>query len=329
MSVVCSILTPTTAVGAVGVVRVWADSESALDRVLLACGLSDRAGSTPRVGAVLLVDLLGVDRGLVARWNVTTVDLFPHAGPLVQRLLLDSLVARGISIADPASLPWHSRQPAAADELEAHMLDALARAASSRAVDALLVACRAWQSRGQHAWRAAPPSPHDSALARLIDPPLVVLAGTANIGKSTLLNALARRDVSIVDSTPGSTRDHVGAILELDGVTARVVDTPGLRSTDDPIEHAAQTLAHEVIRAADVLVLCGDADHEPPSIAPRDGQALLRIALRTDLGEPAWRSDASVCVPREHGIDALARQIRRTLVSDEALAGVDSWVFWR
>jgi tRNA modification GTPase len=66
----------------------------------------------------------------------------------------------------------------------------------------------------------------------------VVIAGPPNVGKSTLMNALARRDVSIVSSIPGTTRDLVEASLDLRGFPVTLVDTAGLRESDDPIERA-------------------------------------------------------------------------------------------
>ena len=64
----------------------------------------------------------------------------------------------------------------------------------------------------------------------------VVLAGPPNAGKSTLLNALARRDVAIVSAIPGTTRDAIEVRCDLCGLPVTFVDTAGLRDTSDPIE---------------------------------------------------------------------------------------------
>jgi len=71
---------------------------------------------------------------------------------------------------------------------------------------------------------------------RLRDGFNVVIAGPPNVGKSTLMNAIARRDVSIVSAIPGTTRDAIEVALELRGYPVNLVDTAGIRPTEDPIE---------------------------------------------------------------------------------------------
>ena len=67
---------------------------------------------------------------------------------------------------------------------------------------------------------------------------VVVLAGPPNAGKSTLLNALAKRDVAIVSAVPGTTRDAIEVRCDLGGLPVTFVDTAGLRASADPIEQA-------------------------------------------------------------------------------------------
>ena len=64
----------------------------------------------------------------------------------------------------------------------------------------------------------------------------VVIVGAPNAGKSSLLNALARRDVAIVSDEPGTTRDLVEVALDLDGVKVRVTDTAGIRDDAGKVE---------------------------------------------------------------------------------------------
>ena len=69
--------------------------------------------------------------------------------------------------------------------------------------------------------------------------PLVVIVGKTNVGKSTLFNRLSGRRITIVDSTPGVTRDLIENIIEIDGVLVRLVDTAGIELTvspDDPLQ---------------------------------------------------------------------------------------------
>ncbi|MEF8762024.1 GTPase, partial [Stenotrophomonas sp. A3_2] len=86
---------------------------------------------------------------------------------------------------------------------------------------------------------------------RLRDGMTVAILGAPNVGKSTLLNALAGRDVAIVSDRPGTTRDAVEARLEVAGVPITLVDTAGIRTTDDPLEAEGVRRAHAKAGDAD------------------------------------------------------------------------------
>jgi tRNA modification GTPase len=87
----------------------------------------------------------------------------------------------------------------------------------------------------------------------------VVLAGRPNVGKSSLLNALAGQDLAIVTPVPGTTRDSVRETIVLDGVPLDIVDTAGLRETDDEVEKLGIARSWKEISEADMLLLVCDA----------------------------------------------------------------------
>jgi tRNA modification GTPase len=86
----------------------------------------------------------------------------------------------------------------------------------------------------------------------------VVIAGQPNAGKSSLLNALAGAELAIVTPIAGTTRDKVQQTIQIQGVPIHVVDTAGLRQSDDEVEKIGIARAWEAIQAADVVLFLHD-----------------------------------------------------------------------
>jgi tRNA modification GTPase len=95
---------------------------------------------------------------------------------------------------------------------------------------------------------------------RLRDGLVVAIAGAPNAGKSTLLNQLARRDVAIVSPHAGTTRDAIEVQLDLDGYPVTLVDTAGIRQTDDPVEREGVRRAQARAAEADLGLWMTDAE---------------------------------------------------------------------
>ena len=104
----------------------------------------------------------------------------------------------------------------------------------------------------------------------------VVLVGEPNVGKSSLLNALAGAELAIVTPVAGTTRDRIAQTIQIEGVPVRVIDTAGLRETDDEIEQIGMARTWEAVSEADCVLQLVDArelGREPPS-AGAEGPAL-------------------------------------------------------
>ncbi len=86
----------------------------------------------------------------------------------------------------------------------------------------------------------------------------VVLAGQPNVGKSSLLNALAGAELAIVTDIPGTTRDKVGETIQIEGVPVHVTDTAGLREAGDAVEAIGVARSWSAIGEADAVVLLRD-----------------------------------------------------------------------
>jgi tRNA modification GTPase len=87
----------------------------------------------------------------------------------------------------------------------------------------------------------------------------VGIIGAPNVGKSTLANQLFAQERSITADLPGTTRDWIGEIANIDGLAVLLMDTPGLHETIDPIERLAIEHSDQEIQRADLLVLVLDA----------------------------------------------------------------------
>ena len=94
---------------------------------------------------------------------------------------------------------------------------------------------------------------------RLRDGLTIAIAGPPNAGKSTLLNRLARRDAAIVSPHAGTTRDVIEVHLDLDGYPVTLLDTAGVRDTEDPVEQEGVRRARERTRSADLVLWIIDA----------------------------------------------------------------------
>jgi tRNA modification GTPase len=99
----------------------------------------------------------------------------------------------------------------------------------------------------------------------------VVLVGQPNVGKSSLLNRLAGEEAAIVTEVPGTTRDVVHQAIEIEGVPLHLLDTAGLRETDDPVEIMGMARTRSAIEKANLILLLMDSRW---GITPED-QAIL------------------------------------------------------
>jgi tRNA modification GTPase len=158
-------------------------------------------------------------------------------GRLIQAL---ALVEAGIDFSDEADVPAELVRPA---------LDI------ARALHAEISAVLAQAGRGE----------------RLRDGLVVAIAGPPNAGKSTLLNKIARRDAAIVSPFAGTTRDVIEVHLDLGGYPVTVLDTAGMRDTDDPVEQEGVRRARERAAAADLVLWVTEAGQPMADIAKFTG----------------------------------------------------------
>jgi tRNA modification GTPase len=120
---------------------------------------------------------------------------------------------------------------------------------------------------------------------------VVAIAGPPNVGKSTLMNQLARREVAIVSPYAGTTRDIIEVQLDLDGYPVTVIDTAGIRETDDPVEQEGVRRARARAAEADLVLWLTDAEHAG---IPAEGNAPLWL-VRNKIDLPGTDKLLSGC----------------------------------
>ena len=343
--------------GAIAIVQLIGETEGVLRSLT---GVSEWP-----IGRMRLVDFDGIDEGLAGRLGESVAQVMPHGGPRVVQRLLGRLLELGVEAAPADDVDPRALYPEAADRYEALALAAVARARSPLAIDLLLDQPRRWRKRPR-------PTPDDLVrsrrLDRLIEPPLVVLAGPPNVGKSTLSNALLGRSMSIALEGPGTTRDYTSGRIELAGLVVDWHDTPGITpgvtpgitpgirtptepAAGDSIEAKAVDLARRLIERADLLVAMTDHEHDWPTLArPPELRVMNKIDLGTPGSEPSppdpviegptvspltpalsrrEREWMAISAINGDGLPELVTTIRDRLVPPADLAHPGPWVFDR
>jgi tRNA modification GTPase len=131
---------------------------------------------------------------------------------------------------------------------------------------------------------------------RLADGLHVVIVGRPNVGKSSLLNALAQSERAIVTEIAGTTRDVLRETIDLDGIALTLVDTAGLREAGDVVEAEGIRRAQRELERADLAVLVSDDAHAQADLALLDGlpatTARIVVHNKIDLGDARANTQA-------------------------------------
>jgi tRNA modification GTPase len=130
---------------------------------------------------------------------------------------------------------------------------------------------------------------------RLRDGATVAIAGAANVGKSLLLNRILGEDRAIVTEVPGTTRDYLSAEIVLSGIPVRVIDTAGLRETEDVVEREGVRRSREIVASADLVLFVLDGsryahDGDDAAYGEVEGRLHLVVLNKADL---AHKEDGS------------------------------------
>jgi len=144
----------------------------------------------------------------------------------------------------------------------------------------------------------------------------VVITGKPNAGKSSLLNCLSRRDTAIVTDVPGTTRDVLREHIQIDGLPLHIIDTAGIRETQDVIEQEGVRRAKDALAQADLVILVEDVTSEDKT-APSFNKPCIIIKNKVDLlkEKPSItiREDTTtikLSAKQQQGIDLLENHLK-------------------
>lgn len=155
----------------------------------------------------------------------------------------------------------------------------------------------------------------------------VVILGPPNAGKSSLLNALAKRDVAIVSDEPGTTRDLVEIAIDLGGIKVRLTDTAGIREDAGKVEAIGINRARERASAADLVLLLVDPTIDAGPFPAVEAATVIRVGAKRDLAPPASNVHIAVSSVTDEGLPELLEMVQNLAV--EAVGNIGDIVPFR
>ncbi|MCP4900365.1 MAG: tRNA uridine-5-carboxymethylaminomethyl(34) synthesis GTPase MnmE [bacterium] len=155
----------------------------------------------------------------------------------------------------------------------------------------------------------------------------VAIVGPPNSGKSTLFNSLLGKERAITSEQPGTTRDTVSAEVELDGLAVQLVDTAGLRVSEDTLEHEGMARAHMALAEADLAILLVPVTEAVSAfeIDLPQGLQVIKVRSKGDLhqsGDPTEEGWLRVSAASGDGLDELCNGIVRVVLGSTRESGI-------
>nr|WP_198586003.1 tRNA uridine-5-carboxymethylaminomethyl(34) synthesis GTPase MnmE [Pararhizobium haloflavum] len=148
----------------------------------------------------------------------------------------------------------------------------------------------------------------------------VVIVGAPNVGKSSLLNYLAKRDVAIVSQEAGTTRDVLSVDMDIGGYPVTIVDTAGMRETENAIEQEGIRRAEAQMESADLVLHLVEQHAQNYPLSASD---VVTVVTKADLGDRgSWAEGLHISAQSGEGMDDLLTLIRERASASMRLSGM-------
>jgi tRNA modification GTPase len=347
--------------GAIGIVRLSGPDAEPIARVLTGrAGLEARRATLSKVAGVdrAVVTLFPAPHSYTGE---DVLEISAHGSPVVLHAIVEAAIAAGARLAEPGEFTLRAYLSGRLDlpqaEAVADLIDAVtplqARAAFDQlqgtlsgriaehdaALFELIARLEASVDFPEEGYHFVEPrrlaGELDAQIARLDEliadgrrgrlvreGLLVTLVGKPNVGKSSLFNALTGAARAIVTPVPGTTRDLVTEVVDVNGIRATLVDTAGLREPGDPVEAEGVARARGARGASDLTIVVLDAStpldgNDRAILEETAGTRHLVVANKVDL-PAAWHDAGSVRVAATEGtgLDELRASMARALDAD-------------
>ena len=287
----------------------------------------------PETGKVLDDVVAIYYRGPHSYTGEDMLEIFAHGNPLIAQKIVDIIVSFGARMAEPGEFTRRAFLHGKMDLLQAATINNIINARSEQAIYALRGRAEGKLSKELHELREklldllkeiearidfeddVPDFPREEINRRLIDViehlqrmissarsmekvvegiSLVIL-GRVNVGKSSVFNRILGFERAIVSSIEGTTRDYISENLHMEGFMFRVIDTAGIRETEDYIEKMGIEKSMELKEASDIILFVlsseGITDRERELLKKLPTNRTIIVINKIDMGEPEYHID--------------------------------------